>query len=481
MLHRHIALLLALLFATAAIGGLVVEDGVGPSTIHNDDSCDIGVYPAATLLLPHFEVDVTGRTDTTLFTVTNVSPLPQIAHVTLWTDWAFPVLTFNIFLTGYDTQSIDLWDVLVRGVIAPPRGTSSTNPLISPNPSGGSSPPERNTANPNLDITAVVERGTCSQLPGDIPQELAQTIVRALTTGIYQDNVPGGIGCGTARVGGVHAQARGYLTIDVVANCTFRTPDDPNYYRTDLLYDNVLLGEYQQLDGDLVAGNFAQGNSMVHIRAIPEGGRAGSAPGTKLPYTFYDRYTPAGIRNVDRRQPLPAQFAARWIEGGAGAFNTEYTIWREGTTAGTQECSEAIRNAAMDRSHLVRFDERENAMSFGDSLICTVCPAPPAPIPPSARLSTHSGEFPDNVTIDIAGWMFLDLNNGGTQNYTAASNAFAPANSETLVRASQNWLAVTMSAAGRYSTSTDAAMMGNGCTPARGTKARIAPAENPNP
>jgi hypothetical protein len=38
----------------------------GPTTTNNDDSCDIGVAPAATLLLPYFEVDFTNRTQDTL-------------------------------------------------------------------------------------------------------------------------------------------------------------------------------------------------------------------------------------------------------------------------------------------------------------------------------------------------------------------------------------------------------------------------------
>src|ERR1700686_1056182 len=88
----------------------------------NDSSCDIKVGPAATLLLPYFEVDLDlpgyQPTDqTTLFTITNVSRYSQIAHVTLWTDWGFPVLTFNIFLTGYDAQSINLKDILVSGIV----------------------------------------------------------------------------------------------------------------------------------------------------------------------------------------------------------------------------------------------------------------------------------------------------------------------------------------------------------------------------
>src|SRR5713226_6825865 len=69
-----------------------------PSTTNNSDSCDIGVTPAATLLLPYFEVETSTRGANTLFTITNTSRFPQIAHVTLWTDWSSPVLDFNIFL-----------------------------------------------------------------------------------------------------------------------------------------------------------------------------------------------------------------------------------------------------------------------------------------------------------------------------------------------------------------------------------------------
>src|SRR5258708_40248761 len=99
-----------------------------PGSINNDDSCDIKVGPAATLLLPYFEVDTNPQVpgQTTLFTITNVTRYPQIAHVTLWTDWAYPVLSFNLFLTGYDVQAINLYDVIVRGVIAPPSGTTPT-------------------------------------------------------------------------------------------------------------------------------------------------------------------------------------------------------------------------------------------------------------------------------------------------------------------------------------------------------------------
>src|ERR1043165_256198 len=92
----------------------------GPATINNDDSCDISVLPAATLLLPYFEVDFNAdqRTArTTIFTIQNTTAAPQIARVTLWTNLSVPMLTFNVFLTGYGVQGINLWDVFRRGTI----------------------------------------------------------------------------------------------------------------------------------------------------------------------------------------------------------------------------------------------------------------------------------------------------------------------------------------------------------------------------
>ena len=310
----------------------------GPTTTNNDDSCDIGVTPAATLLLPYFEVDFASpqtTAQTTLFTITNVSEFPQIAKVTLWTDYSFPVLDFNLFLTGYDVQAINLYDVIGRGIIA---STSGTSVAVTP---GALS--LGNTANPNFG-TGVALNCAPGVLPGRIPPGLLTDLRSGLTTGTVS-------GCGTSRVGGVHSSAIGYATIDVVNNCTQTLPSSGTYYASEILFDNVLIGDYQQVNGDPTVGNFAQGNPMVHIKAVPEGGPAGSVPlpgTTNLPYTFYDRYTPAGNRKIDRRVPLPSTFAARWIEGGTSSFQTNYKIWREGVAVGTQTtaCTGAALNSA---------------------------------------------------------------------------------------------------------------------------------------
>src|SRR5712691_10581442 len=139
-------------FTPGAITSGGIAAGAGPTTTNNDDSCDIGNAPAATLLLPYFEVDLgtagTGRT--TIFSITNVSPYSQIAHVTLWTDWSFPVLDFNIFLTGYDVQPINLFDVIFNGFIGSASGGTGIASTFSPNARGSATTGVLNGINTSL-------------------------------------------------------------------------------------------------------------------------------------------------------------------------------------------------------------------------------------------------------------------------------------------------------------------------------------------
>src|SRR4030095_11251015 len=86
--------------------------------------CTIDDVPAATLLLPYFEVDLTNPNGvTTLFSVNNASDTAILAHVVVWSDLSVPVLDFNIYLTGYDVQTINLRDIFVSGIL--PRTASA--------------------------------------------------------------------------------------------------------------------------------------------------------------------------------------------------------------------------------------------------------------------------------------------------------------------------------------------------------------------
>jgi hypothetical protein len=435
----------------------------GPSTTNNDDSCDISTAPAATLLLPYFEVDVAGTAataQTTLFTITNVTDIPQIAHVTIWTDWSFPVLDFNIFLTGYDVQGINLYDVLARGVIAPGNTPAGTSNQTTPGDLSLD-----NDANPNFNLSGL---GSCALLPGPIPGNILAEVRSGLTTGVYASTCP------SNKVGGTHANAIGYVTIDVANTCSTTLPNTSSYYSTEILYDNVLIGDYQQLNPNPTTGNYAGGNPLVHIRAVPEGGAAGSivAPGTtftNLPYTFYDRYTPTLTRQIDRRQPLPSTFAARFIQGGTGAFNTDYKIWREGVN--TTACSSYALNTGtgMQVTEIVRFDEHENPTINSTAVVISPRQSTTVILPETSRTSTSNGIFPPLSTesSDVAGWMYLNLNNGGNSIYSVTpARAAGFAVNGTTVRQNQNWAIVSMFAEGRFSVDFDAAWLGNGCSPA---------------
>ncbi len=448
-----------------------------PATTNNDDSCDIGVAPAATLLLPYFSVDVTntaGTGNTTNFTVTNVSPYPQIAHVTIWTDWSFPVLDFNIFLTGYDVQSVNLYDILVRGIVAPSSGASDPAGTTSSTTPGSIS--FANNSNPNLQAGAVGPTGTCSSLPGTLPDSLVAAVRSALTTGLYR---PGfGVDCVATRVGGTHTEAAGYVTIDVANTCSTNFPDNAAYIGTELLFDNVLIGEYLQINQAFVAGNNAMGNPMVHIRAIPEGGPAGQpAVVTNLPYTFYDRYTAVTNERADRRQPLPSTFAARYIQAGT-SLSTSYKIWREGVTTGTQTCAGAASNSALSVRDIVRFDESENPFGLSGSLICSPCNPLGTFLPESSNTLTSSQTFPTANSTDAGGWMYLNLNQVTPPATLSSAVDLDPLT--TANRPTQNWVVVSMAAEGRFAVDFDAAWLGNGCSPAvaatGGAAGSVAPA-----
>ena len=74
--------------------------------------CTIDAVPAATLLVPYFEVNLDDANGvTTLFSINNASAAPTIAHVIFWTDWSFPTVDFDIFLTGYDVVGVNVRDV----------------------------------------------------------------------------------------------------------------------------------------------------------------------------------------------------------------------------------------------------------------------------------------------------------------------------------------------------------------------------------
>ena len=379
------------------------------ATRNNDASCDIGVVPAATLLLPFFEVDLLSQQgETTVFTITNTTAEERIARVTLWTDWAVPIFTFNVRLAGYELRSMSMYDVLARGIV-----------------------PE-----------------DCGAPAGPLPEETLAYLQSAFTGGV----VPAmGDREACPKVGEDHDDAAGYATIDVVGNCSTNGPDVPAYWSEDLRYDNVLIGDYEQVNSDQ---NFAQGSPMVHIRAVPEGGtpqqrRDDPAAATPFQRTFYAIYQNPAAPLLDARQPLPSVFAARWISGGVGDFQTFLKIWRQGKTH-TTTCNTHKETGNLQYVEIVKFDEMENAVSDAPlpCRLCAPCLYYPTTLPATSRTSVNDfAIYPVMGNGAVSGWLYFNLDNCQQDSW-----------------GSQNWVVVSMRAEGRYSVDMDAAPMGNGCS-----------------
>ena len=410
---RHAAALaLSLLIGTSSSG----------ATPDNDATCDIAVLPAATLLLPYFEVDLDDRLgENTLFTITNVTDVEQIAHVVVWTDYGFPGIDFNIFLTGYDTQSISLYDLLARGEMAPPFGTGYEDVG---SPEGLFSSDSRNP---------LVDERTCRNLPMQLDAQWRERLRRIFTTGVVPFATIYGPACDS--VGGVHENAIGWITIDAVRTCEFSYPIEEAKFLETLLYDNVFTGDYQQLNSQQ---GYAQGGPLVHIRAVPEGG--GKTPFAE---TFYDAYLSEGNRGRDARQPLPSTFAARWTDG--GALETKLKIWQQ-SDSGARQCGEWQRNAASRLTDVARFDADGRPATFDDDDL---------PALPATALVDAGDRRVIPPSDGMSGWTYLNFGK-------------------------QAWVITSMRAEGRYSADFEATAFGNGCSPVPESGAEIAPAPDFN-
>ena len=121
--------------------------------------------------------------------------------------------------------------------------------------------------------------------------------------------------------------ATGYITFDVVNDCSLLFPGNPGYFAdggTGIASNaNVLWGDYFLADP---ANAFAQGDQLVHIEAMDSVQSGFWDPGD---YTFYGRYLTFDAS--DNREPLATTWATRYFSGTAGPFNDDSDIlcWRD--------------------------------------------------------------------------------------------------------------------------------------------------------
>jgi hypothetical protein len=398
--------------------------------------CTIDAVPAATLLLPYFEVDLADPNgEDTLFSVNNASATAILAHVVVWSDLSVPVLDFNIYLTGYDVQTINLRDVL-----------SGSLPQTA---SAGQDP--HDTISPHGLLSQDINFASCNGLlpTPPLPASFVSGLQASLT-GQASSNL-GGRCAGRAFGDNV---ARGYITVDTVNNCTLRFPGDPGYFGPggsgDATNQNVLWGDYFYINN---SQNFADGNTLVHIEASgtnPETSTAGQ-------YTFYGRYD--GWTAVDNREPLATNFAARFVTGGLFDGGTSLFVWRDSKVNQTPFTCPAVAGVRppwypLGQEAIVIFDEAEQPQvpqSF------PVSPQPPQqgliPFPAEAQRTEVGGaDLP--VAPYNFGWLYLNLN---------TTVAAAGANPPEDPAAAQAWVTIEMKAGGRFSVGYDAVKLDSAC------------------
>ena len=426
-----------------ALAGLLASAGAALAEIGTIDA-----VPAATLLLPYFEVDLNDPNGiTTLFSINNASATATVAHVTFWTDWSIPSLDFDVYLTGYDVQTINVRDIFNGILPVTADAGSDSGDHISPKGSisqdinfPGSTGPCGSTAtvysNPALNATLIQH-------------------LRNIHTG-GRSSVYGG--CGGANYG--DNIARGYVTVDTVNSCNIQFPSSSGYFTTLATNQNILWGDYVWINP---SQNFATGTTLVHIEACsggvpPYSGYVGNGAGlcpfsfAAGDYTFYGRYN--AIAGQDQREPLASTFASRYVNGATFSGGTDLIVWRDSKTTPTGAnfvspgCDSTPSWFPLNQTDVVAFDEQEQPTSLCTTTT-TVSPPPPG-TPTCFPLETQRVHVAGGNVIgsDFTppapfGWLYLNLN------HSLASGDPYPGRA-------QNWVVTTMSASGKYEVGYDA-------------------------
>ena len=348
--------------------GLALAAALALATPMSAVICTIDAVPAATLLLPYFEVDLGDPNGlTTLFSLNNAAASAVLVHVVMWSDLSVPVLDFDVYLTGYDVQSVNLRDIIVDGNL-PQTASAGQDPT--------------DTISPQGPLSQDINFASCSAaLPplGALPAIYISHMENALTG--LPSSLLGGDCAGQLYGDNI---ARGYVTMDTVNQCSTFFPGDTGYFAaggTGVATDqNVIWGDWFIVES---LENFAEGGDLVQIEASA----SNPATSTAGRYSYYGRYD--GWDGADDREPLATEFAARFIDGGPFSGGTTYLVWRDSkVNQGAFGCPvvPGVRPVwyPLGQEGLVIFNEQEQ--------VVTPVTIPVSPEPPNAQLIPFPAE-----------------------------------------------------------------------------------------
>jgi len=258
--------------------------------------------PAATLLIPYFEVDLdnaNGRN--TVISLSDTSASAMLLNVTIWSNAGVAVKNFNIYLTGYDVTNFDMRTVL-----------NGTLPMSA---SDGQDPTD--VVSPQGQVSQDINFASCSGvLPYAALSAFEVADLRAMLTGRASTVRFPGQCVGTNSGDNV---ARGYVTIDTVNSCGISNPSSGNYFaNTVATGQNTMLGDYMLVDPSQGAMSLEAAVAIEADALNPETSVAGE-------YTFYGRNV--AWNATDYREPL----ATTWVVQGEYG-SSKALIWRDPKT-----------------------------------------------------------------------------------------------------------------------------------------------------
>jgi hypothetical protein len=382
--------------------------------------CSLDDRPGASLLLPYFEVNLNDPNGlTTLFSVNNATDKAVLTNVVLWTDLGVPTLSFQVYLTGYDVQTINLRDIFAGNI--PPTASSSQAPQDVISPKGLQSQDS--------------DYASCSGvLPADSLSSFMRFHLRTAHTGLLSPFW--GLCAGQRFNDGL---ARGYITIDTVSRCSSLVPGDAGYFGPGgvATHDNVLWGDFFYVDPP---NFYADGENLVRLKSDPvffAGKR-----------TFYGRFVNGS--GADGRQPLAPNWATRFLSPTEYTGHSDLIVWRDsGQLTQPFTCGQAPSWYPLVLSSYIAFNEQEEPF-IPQPL--PIDPPPPLPLPtqlPAVANRLKVGTEPLPTPFEF-GWIYLHLGQ-------FHGSAFDP---------SQGWVGVRLEALGGYSAGYGTTPLSSGCLPA---------------
>lgn len=378
----------------------LTELSVGPAPAA--ESCAGGNRPAATLLVPYFEVDLADpEGPDTVFSVANAGAEPVIAHVVLWTDWGLPTLAFDLLLRANDLQTLDLREILGRGQL----------PSTGPVPGCADS-----VARPELDGEALAD-------------------LQARHTG--RPSPVDGLCHGSRRPAA--ELAVGYVTVDAMNGCSasVRHPSDGGYF---VHGGTGLASNRNVLWGDVFYVSSAD-DSAQSVEAVPIVADA-TLYGDFPHFSFYSGWVDGDGR--DDRVPLGHRYRSRFLRGGRAGMATEVIYWTEGFGAAGEprDCAEPFPEHLPNDVRLVASFHDEEGAAAGTAL---------TRVDERTRKITV-GEEP---LVPEKGFGQIDLMTGFNCNVCGSPMTFSPI---------QTWMTTVLRAAGRFSAAQHATRLEGACS-----------------